>query len=265
MKLVHEQDRKKDEDRGIPKGKAPLLEEIGGTGFSRKGFALAAVAAAIIAGKSGCTYEHDGVPIPEEEDAGNDGGGPDADGGEVTDGGHDEDAGMDGGPDVDGGETDGGVTDGGTDGGVTDGGETDGGVTDGGETDAGTDAGTDGGVTDGGETDGGVEDGGIDGGADAGGPLCAGVYNEVVVNGPFDRNVDTELGGYYFRYLSYTTTTVTMDIRCGSDSSLVEAAHVFTVGVEATINVPADSKRIRVTVNNKNTFTANCDVTVENL
>ncbi|MEW6035417.1 MAG: hypothetical protein AB1529_02285 [Candidatus Micrarchaeota archaeon] len=233
MKLVHEQDRKKDEDKGIPKGKAPLLEEIGGTGgFSRKGFVLAAAAAAIIAGKSGCTYEIGGVPVPEEEDGGNDAGGADADvdGGEVTDGGHDEDAGMDGGPDAD-----------------VDGGE------------------TDGGVTDGGETDGGVEDGGTDGGADAGGPLCAGVYNEVVVNGPFDRNVDTEVGGYYFRYLSYTTTTVTMDIRCGSDSSLVEAAHVFTVGVEGTINVPADSKRIRVTVNSKNTFTANCDVTVENL
>ncbi len=142
-----------------------------------------------------------------------------------------------------------------------------------GGTDAHQDAGMDGGADAGPDLDAGPDSGlpdagtdaGFDAGTDGGGPLCVGVFNEAVVNGAFDKNVPRAVGGYSFNYTAYTTSTVTMDIRCGSDSSGVALGQVFTVGVEAVIDVPADSKRIRVTVNSKNTFTANCDVTVENL
>ncbi|MEW6035428.1 MAG: hypothetical protein AB1529_02345 [Candidatus Micrarchaeota archaeon] len=135
-----------------------------------------------------------------------------------------------------------------TDGGVTDGGVTDGGNTDGGPADAGPDV------------DGGAADGGSDGG-----PSCTGVYNESVDNGEFDRNVDVEVGGYHFRYLSYTTTSVTIDIRCGASSADVALGETCGTGVERVIDVPADGKRIRVTLENKNTFRAIMDVTVEDL
>ncbi len=172
---------------------------------------------------------------------------------------------------ADGGVTDGGVTDGGnTDGGPADAGpDVDGGVTDGGVADGGADA--DGGVADAGpDVDGGPADAGpdVDGGvADGGdgGPACTGVYNESVDNGEFDRNVDVEVGGYHFRYLSYTTTSVTIDIRCGASSADVALGETCGTGVERVIDVPADGKRIRVTLENKNTFRAIMDVTVEDL
>jgi hypothetical protein len=177
---------------------------------------------------------------------------------------------------TDGGVTDGGVSDGGADGGPADAGpDSDGGAADGGVTDAGPDA--DGGVADAGpDADGGVSDGGpvdagpdVDGGAadggTDGGPACTGVYNESVDNGEFDKNVDVEVGGYYFRYLAYTTTSVTVDIRCGASSADVALGETFGTGIERTIDVPADGKRIRVTLENKNTFRAIMDVSVEDL
>ncbi|MEW6035429.1 MAG: hypothetical protein AB1529_02350 [Candidatus Micrarchaeota archaeon] len=226
-----------------------------------------------------CTTGTDGGPVTD--------GGPETDGGPTeTDGGP-----ADAGPDVDGGETDGGpVTDGGTeeDGGATDGGPTDGGpdvdggpveedggVSDGGPTDAGPDvdggAAEDGGVTDAGpDVDGGADaDAGVtDGGADADGGtviVCSGLYNEHVDNGEFPRNEDVELGGYYFRYVSYTPNTATVEIYCSADSSLVSGGMTLTQGHEETLELPTDGKRIRFFLENKNTFRAIIDVNVEDL
>ncbi|MEW6035427.1 MAG: hypothetical protein AB1529_02340 [Candidatus Micrarchaeota archaeon] len=103
------------------------------------------------------------------------------------------------------------------------------------------------------------------GGAGGAGPLCAGVYNEFVDHGTFPKNTPTEAGGYYLNYLSYTATTITMNILCASDNSAVASGEVFTENVEKTVNVPADGKKIRVTLHNMNTFQAVCSVTVEPL
>ncbi len=96
-------------------------------------------------------------------------------------------------------------------------------------------------------------------------PLCKGVSNASVSSGSFPKGTDTSLGGYLFNYLSYTVSTVTMDVKCGSDNSVVAPGQVFTVGVEKTIQVPKDGKKIRITVLNKNTFNATCTVYVESL
>ncbi|MEW6036281.1 MAG: hypothetical protein AB1529_06720 [Candidatus Micrarchaeota archaeon] len=101
--------------------------------------------------------------------------------------------------------------------------------------------------------------------ADTFSPLCKGVFNASVTSGSFPKGTDTGLGGYLLNYVSYTTSTVTMDVKCGSDNSPVAAGEVFTVGVEKTIQVPKDGKKIRITVLNKNTFNATCTVYVENI
>jgi hypothetical protein len=220
----------------------------------------------------GGTTETDGGPTdagPDvdggETDGGAADGGPDVDGGPVTDGGTEEDGGAtDAGPDVDGGPADAGPD---VDGGPV---EEDGGVTDGGPTDAGPDVDggpveEDGGVSDAGpDVDGGVTDGGAD--ADGGTVIvCSGLYNEHIDNGEFPRDVDVELGGYYFRYLSYTPNTVTLDIYCSGDSSLVSGGVTISQNHEETLELPSDGKRIRFFLENKNTFRAIIDVTVEDL
>ncbi|MEW6036280.1 MAG: hypothetical protein AB1529_06715 [Candidatus Micrarchaeota archaeon] len=94
---------------------------------------------------------------------------------------------------------------------------------------------------------------------------CAGVYNELVTEGVFQKGADTEVGGYYLNYKAYTPKSVVMDIKCASTGAAVASGEAFIVGKQKTLSLQADGKKLIVTVLNKNTFRAVASVEVDDL
>ncbi len=101
-------------------------------------------------------------------------------------------------------------------------------------------------------------------GGQGGGTVCSGVFNQTVTGLTIAKTSTEMVGGYGFTYVSQTTGGINMDVECSSDLVNV-ASDEMLLNVEKLINVPGDSRRLRITVTSRNTFNATCNITVENL
>jgi len=164
------------------------------------------------------------------------------------------------------------VPDGGRDGAVTDADMGDGGVVDADRTDAEVEAGVDSGLTDAtvdAEVDSGLTDATVDAEMDAGGdagPLCTGVTNVSVSDVAFQLGTPINIGGYSITYDSLTTTGVLIDIDCGSSGASVASGYALNYGSpDTTLEVPADGKKIVMTLTSRTPWRATISVSVEDL
>lgn len=128
--------------------------------------------------------------------------------------------------------------------------------------DSGTDAGLDSGMDSG--IDSGL-DSGIDSGSDAG-PLCTGVSNTSIIDGEFFMSTPLNVGGYDITYTTYTASGVLLDIGCGAGGASVASGFALNYGAPDTIlNVPADGKKLRMTLSSRTATRATISVHVETL
>ncbi len=203
----------------------------------------------------GATQDGD-AKTDEDLDAGVDGD-VDVDGEEVTDAGADEDldAGVDGDVDVDGEE----VTDAGVDGDVDVDGEE---VTDAGA-DAGTDEDVDAGLEDGDGTT--TDDGTVTDGADEIVLPCPEVFNDEVPEVLIFDHTPLEIGGYSIALVGAPLNAALVDIKCVSSGSDVALGLKLPVREETIVEIPQDSKKIRIYVYGRCSHYVGVDVAVEDI
>jgi len=97
-----------------------------------------------------------------------------------------------------------------------------------------------------------------------GGTTCPGVFNETVSALVIPKTTTSTVGGYGFTYVAPTTGGINMDIECAATAASVFSGEAI-LATEKVIDVPGDSKRIKVTVTSRNTFDATCNIIVESL
>jgi hypothetical protein len=130
------------------------------------------------------------------------------------------------------------------------------------DVDSGVDAGGDASLVDAGG-DSSLADSGSD--ADAG-VACSGVSNATLTSGTFKKGTAVYVGGYGITYDTQTKSGITVDIGCkSSGAAIVSDQVVSSSATETVVKMPADGKKIRITLHSRNTWNATMTVTVENI